>query len=899
MSEIKKINGKNIKDEIARNDIEEIKESYAKKEYVDEAIDSELTAKKYATESFVQTAIDNAQLSGGDGETIDMTKYALKTDVPSKTSQLTNDSGYITSVPSEYITETELNAKGYLTQHQDLSAYAKKTDIPSVPTEISQLINDSGYVIESRVIELINLIIGDNGGDNTPIEKPCTNITLNKSLLIFSDNNAQTLTATVTPSDTTDTIVWRSSDILVATVEDGVVTPNSDGSCIITVTCGSKSVVCNITVNIEQTEVQNAIILSQNSIVAENIGGNILISALLDESLEGKAIEWNSSDTNVATVVNYSLTSGLIVPKGKGTCEIIATCGGYKATCVVKVEPKELGDDDDDTGDDNTGDDNDTPINIPCTAISLSPKSYTFTQIGEKTMLLPTYTPYNTTDIVLWTSSNTAVAKVESGEVTCVGEGVCVITVYCGNYSDSCTVVANIPSTPPSDPTNIPCTGVSINPSSYTFTSIGQQVQLSATIQPSNTTDTVSWSSSNPGIATVNNGRVTSMSNGETIITVQCGYYLDTTLITVQDESTSGSSDTLTGFSLSSDFNVNSKNYYRVEAIPVPSTFSGEYTVWWTSSDPAVLSPSSSSGRNMTFYPGKSGTCIMTVTVDAGLKGYYRKKFDVTVNIPDNAPTTNILYSNPTITVENFKAKAVQGNVVQYFDVSYEPNTGNPSYVRSLELIDDNGQKCYLALLNRGTSPFGVDGLHLDSGAWITEASESSGVPYHMLQSALSWQNFDKTIRVRNVNNTVDSQLLSTAIFNASQAFPDINYVIDNSSRNTIELVPNMDDQWLGQTSLNDDRTSFKIILNERYFHKIYGPLNSSTFNLWLSTVVHELGHALGTTDNASHHPTLFSYNRNIAACTYLQPNDIAWIKYLHKEMYGVELQTIQEKTQP
>ena len=35
---------------------------------------------------------------------------------------------YLTSVPSEYITETELNAKGYLTQHQSLSGYAKTAD---------------------------------------------------------------------------------------------------------------------------------------------------------------------------------------------------------------------------------------------------------------------------------------------------------------------------------------------------------------------------------------------------------------------------------------------------------------------------------------------------------------------------------------------------------------------------------------------------------------------------------------------------------------------------------------------------------------------------------------------------------------------------------------------------
>ena len=49
---------------------------------------------------------------------------ADKTDIPTKVSQLENDSGY-------------------LTEHQDLSSYAAKTDIP---TKVSQLENDSGYL---------------------------------------------------------------------------------------------------------------------------------------------------------------------------------------------------------------------------------------------------------------------------------------------------------------------------------------------------------------------------------------------------------------------------------------------------------------------------------------------------------------------------------------------------------------------------------------------------------------------------------------------------------------------------------------------------------------------------------------------------------------------------------
>lgn len=52
-----------------------------------------------------------------------------KPSIPTKTSQLTNDNGFLTSVPSEYITETELEAKGYLTEHQSLSGYATKDDL--------------------------------------------------------------------------------------------------------------------------------------------------------------------------------------------------------------------------------------------------------------------------------------------------------------------------------------------------------------------------------------------------------------------------------------------------------------------------------------------------------------------------------------------------------------------------------------------------------------------------------------------------------------------------------------------------------------------------------------------------------------------------------------------------
>lgn len=103
-------------------------------EYVTE---TELSAKGYATETYVQNKIAEASLSGGE---VDLSGYATKDDlntkadktaIPTKVSQLTNDKGYLTSIPSEYVTETELSAKGYLTDHQDISMKADKTELHS------------------------------------------------------------------------------------------------------------------------------------------------------------------------------------------------------------------------------------------------------------------------------------------------------------------------------------------------------------------------------------------------------------------------------------------------------------------------------------------------------------------------------------------------------------------------------------------------------------------------------------------------------------------------------------------------------------------------------------------------------------------------------------------------
>ena len=102
--------------------------NYVTKEELQAKLDAlhiNIDLSSYATKEELTQAINS----------IDLSSYAKKTDlpiVPTKVSQLENDSNYLSSIPEEYVTDTELNAKGYLTEHQDLSAYALKTEIPSL-----------------------------------------------------------------------------------------------------------------------------------------------------------------------------------------------------------------------------------------------------------------------------------------------------------------------------------------------------------------------------------------------------------------------------------------------------------------------------------------------------------------------------------------------------------------------------------------------------------------------------------------------------------------------------------------------------------------------------------------------------------------------------------------------
>lgn len=158
-------------------------------------------------------------------------------------------------------------------------------------------------------------------------------------------------------------------------------------------------------------------------------------------------------------------------------------------------------------------------IVLNTTSLSLQP--------GETFALSGTVQPDNATiHSVSWKSSNDNVATVsQEGNVTAVSEGNCVITVAVDGVKAECDVTVAI--------VRIPVTSVSLSQTSADLL-VGESLQLNATVLPDNATDkTVTWTTSNADVASVDNGLVTALNAGDAVITASSGNYSATCTLNV------------------------------------------------------------------------------------------------------------------------------------------------------------------------------------------------------------------------------------------------------------------------------------------------------------------------------------------------------------------------------
>lgn len=538
---------------------------------------------------------------------------------------------------------------------------------------------------------------------------------------------------------------------------------------------------------------------------------------------------------------------------------------------------------------------------IPIESITLN-SSHLDLNVGDTIQLEAEVNPSDATNkTIIWNSNNNNVATVSDGLITAVGSGECVITASCDNVSTSCHINVAIAKL------DIPCTGLSLDESAISLKvdSDCDRMILIPKITPKNSTDEIIWSSDNSNIAKVDsNGIVTSVAGtgGTTTIRVTCGNQTATCQVAVQTSTGTGTGGTGTGgasahvaaFDVLQDeyiFNtLNATDSQTITPFIRPATSTKTKTYKSTDTDVATVD------KNGTIIPKGEGECLVYACC-----GAFVVSSKVIVHVPKET------YSSPNITVENFKAKVEQDGHVEYFDLSYEPNTGHPYYEGYKELTDSDGTVYYLSLLNKGTSKFRIDGLIPDSGGWMS-LSHHNGENYILtFGSAIypQYNDWDLEYDVRIKNNSISQEFVQHSLNNVNAAFDALNITINDSSDNTIELA-DFDESWIGlldfYTPSGVNPAYFEVSLNKSVINDAYGVLdvndkNSDTYKYWLSTTVHEFGHTLGIRDNSVHLPTMYSYSRNLLKCNYLQPNDMYVIKHFWKDMFNKEVPTGKERT--
>jgi len=138
--------------------------------------------------------------------------------------------------------------------------------------------------------------------------------------------------------------------------------------------------------------------------------------------------------------------------------------------------------------------------------------------VGEQHQLTALVNPEDAADkSVVWSSSNTAVARVdENGLIKAISQGTATITVTTNDGGHSNSINVGVMSS------GIAVSGVTLSGCPSESITLDNTYQLNASISPSNAGDLrVSWSSSNETVATVDeNGWLTALSAGETTITV-------------------------------------------------------------------------------------------------------------------------------------------------------------------------------------------------------------------------------------------------------------------------------------------------------------------------------------------------------------------------------------------
>ncbi len=278
--------------------------------------------------------------------------------------------------------------------------------------------------------------------------------------------------------------------------------------------------VCNVKV---MTLIES-ITFKQETIIIEK-GNNVELNALvtINPADTTETLIWTTENGEIVEITEEGRLVG--VKEGTTTIKVTNEDGTIEATCTVKVV-------------------------ISATGITLNKSLIEMNKNSTDNTLKATLNPADTTEPIVWSTGDSSKVTViadssdttgKTAKISAVGAGTTTVTATCSGQTASCTIIVKVPAI-----------GLTINPNSQSIF-VGDTVKLVANPIPEDTTDKITWSSSNESIATVSqDGTVTGKAKGVATITVTCGNKTASCAITV-----SNFSSTVTG----SDYGKTVTNY--------------------------------------------------------------------------------------------------------------------------------------------------------------------------------------------------------------------------------------------------------------------------------------------------------------------------------------------------
>lgn len=246
-------------------------------------------------------------------------------------------------------------------------------------------------------------------------EVPVETVTLSQTALTLKPGETAALTATVSPENADQAVVWYSADPETASVTGGEVVAICAGTTEIAAIAGGVKAACSVTVAEDGLRAAS-LMLSAGTLELTEGRTAALTATVLPTSIPQSGIAWTSSNEEAAVV-----DSGVVTARAAGAAIIRASVGGKTASCTVTVKA----------------------ARVPVSSVTLD-RSTLELSVDGTARLTATVRPENADDrTVVWQSSREDVATVSGGIVRGVAEGSTLISATAGGVKAECRVTVS------------------------------------------------------------------------------------------------------------------------------------------------------------------------------------------------------------------------------------------------------------------------------------------------------------------------------------------------------------------------------------------------------------------------------------------------------------------------